>query len=82
MTDTRILDASIKLLKGSGKKPARKQAQVRLEAWASQGTYTIASNGRIVEEGKGDDYDAKQKVDARAAAIRKLGKTVIIYTYF
>lgn len=81
MTDTRILDASIALLKGTGKKPARKPAQVQLEVWATDGTYTIASNGRIVEEGKGDAAYAKAQADTRADAIRKLGKTVIVYTY-
>lgn len=82
MSSTKHLDTAIAILKGSpAAKRATRKAQVELEVWVTNGTYMIVSNGKTLEEGPGDDAVAKQHAEARAAAIRALGKTAIIYTY-
>lgn len=82
MSKTKHLDTAIDILKGSlAAKRAPRKAQVELEMWASSGTYTISSNGRVLEAGEGTPEYAKERADARAAAIRALGKTCILMVY-
>lgn len=79
---TKHLDTAIAILKGNpAAKRAPRKAQVEIEVFASGGTYTVTSNGKTVEEGAGDAAYAKERADARADAIRKLGKTVTVYVY-
>jgi hypothetical protein len=82
MPSTKHLDTAISILKGSpAAKRAPRKAQVELEVWVTKGTYLIVSNGKTIEEGQGDDALAKERAEARATAIRALGKTVVVYTY-
>jgi hypothetical protein len=48
---------------------------------AASNGYVIQANNKIVETGAGDAEYAKQRAEARADNIRKLGKTVIVTVY-
>lgn len=84
---TKHLDTAIDLLRGSaGVKRAKRRADVEFEVFSSDGplvgaTYTITANSRVLESGAGDAAYAKQRAEERAARLRALGKTVVIYTY-
>lgn len=82
MTDTRHLDTAISIFKGNaGSKRAPRKAQVEITVMAASHGYVIQANNKIVETGAGDEAYAKTRAEARADAIRKLGKTVTITVY-
>lgn len=82
MTDTRILDASIKLLKGSGKKPARVAAAVVLHYDDTKGTYLLQTGSRITAEGRATKDEAVAIAQAKQASlVRLLGKPVSLTIY-
>jgi hypothetical protein len=81
MTDTRILDASIKLLKGT---PNRRASDRRVEVHYNDkdSTFMIQVGSRVVAEGKGTRDEAKRMADERASRLSVLlGKhyTVTVY---
>lgn len=78
---TRHLDTAIEILGGGKSKRAPRKAGVEITVMAASNGYVIQANNRIVETGAGDAEYAKQRAEARADAIRKLGKTVIVTTY-
>ncbi len=78
---TRHLDAAIEIFKGDKAKRAPRKAGVEITVMAASNGYVIQANNRIVETGAGDEAYAKQRAEARAEAIRKLGKTVIVTVY-
>lgn len=76
MTDTRHLDTAIAILKGTaGSKRAKRTAQVEVLVTIWDGKYTIQVNGKLVEEGEGDDAHAMHLACTRAAHANRLGKT-------
>lgn len=81
-TDTRHLDTAIAILGGAGgAKRAKRKAQVELHLHIDEKTdlYTLTANGKLLEEGTvGSCLPSTpyQRMEARAAGIRKLGKTV------
>lgn len=82
MSDTRILDASIKLLKGTGKKPARAVAAVVLHYDEAKQTYLLQAGSRIVGEGQGTREDATAVAEAKQKSLSKLlGKPVSLTIY-
>lgn len=82
MSKTRILDATLATLRGSpAARRAPRKAQVQLEVWAASDTYTITANGKTLETGEGTPDYAKQRADDRAAAVRCMGKTVVVYVH-
>lgn len=81
MTDTRHLDTAISILRGGAKRPARK-AQVEIHVLAHMGRYSIQLNGRpLVVDKLGSPEEARADAEQRAATIRTLGKSVVIYEY-
>jgi hypothetical protein len=78
---TRHLDTAIEILGGGKTKRAPRRAQVEITVMAASNGYVIQANNKIVETGAGDAEYAKQRAEARADNIRKLGKTVIVTVY-
>jgi hypothetical protein len=78
---TRHLDAAIEIFSGGKAKRASRKAGVEITVMAASNGYVIQANNKIVETGAGDAEYAKQRAEARAEAIRKLGKTVVVTIY-
>ena len=78
---TRHLDTANEIFSGGKAKRAPHKAGVEITVMAASNGYVIQANNKIVETGAGDEAYAKARAEARADAIRKLGKTVIVTVY-
>lgn len=82
MSKTKHLDTAIAILSGSAAaKRAPRKAQAEITCLLAGNSYVITVNGKTVESGEGPEEYARERTEARAAAIRGLGKTVTITVY-
>lgn len=82
MTDTRILDASIALLKGTGKKPARVAAAVVLHYDEAKQTFLLQTGSRVVQEGHATKDEAIQIAQRKQASLVQLLRKPVSLTIY
>lgn len=81
MSKTRILDATLAVLKGTPGSKRTKTHHTGIDLYIGVGKYTIQVNGRIVEDQAGTEEQGKEAAFKRAEALRRLGKNPIVTIY-
>lgn len=84
MSKTKHLDTAISLFKGTDLVKRAKRGpvvEVTVHVDAKHGTYMVQVGSRITSEGTGNHEQARAAGEAKAAALRALGKQASVTVY-
>lgn len=81
MSNTRILDATLAVLKGTPGSKRAKLTCVNVDLYVGVGKYTIQVGGRVVEDQAGTEEQGKDAAFKRAEKLRALGKNAVVNIY-
>jgi hypothetical protein len=83
MSKTRHLDTAISILSGEGvaKRKRGPVIEVTVHADSKRDTFMVQVGSRITEEGTGDSAAARAAGEAKAEALRQLGKKTKLIVY-
>jgi hypothetical protein len=84
MSKTKHLDTAIAILSGAGAAKRSKRGpviEVTVHVDAKRGTYMVQVGSRITSEGTGNHEQARAAGQAKAEALRALGKKASVTVY-